>query len=40
MLAEKISTHDEHMFLRDLGFYLFQGHFLELPIVSISAAIR
>lgn len=34
MLAEKISTHDEHMFLRDLGFYLFQGHFLELPIVS------
>jgi EAL and modified HD-GYP domain-containing signal transduction protein len=34
MLAEKISTHDEHMFLRDLGFYLFQGHFLELPIVA------
>jgi EAL and modified HD-GYP domain-containing signal transduction protein len=34
MLAEKLSTHDEHMFLRDLGFYLFQGHFLELPIVS------
>ena len=36
MLAEKISTHDEHMFLRDLGFYLFQGHFLELPIVAKS----
>jgi len=34
MLAEKISTHEEHMFLRDLGFYLYQGHFLELPIVS------
>jgi len=34
MLAEKISTHDEHMFLRDLGFYLFQGHFLEMPIVA------
>ncbi|HET9989798.1 MAG TPA: HDOD domain-containing protein [Kofleriaceae bacterium] len=34
LLAEKISTHDEHIFLRDLGFYLFQGHFLELPIVS------
>ncbi|MFT3696672.1 MAG: HDOD domain-containing protein [Kofleriaceae bacterium] len=34
LLAEKISTHDEHMFLRDLGFYLFQGHFLEMPIVA------
>ena len=34
LLAEKISTHEEHMFLRDLGFFLFQGHFLELPIVS------
>jgi EAL and modified HD-GYP domain-containing signal transduction protein len=34
MLAEKLSTHDEHMYLRDLGFYLFQGHFLELPIIS------
>jgi EAL and modified HD-GYP domain-containing signal transduction protein len=34
MVAEKISTHDEHTFLRDLGFYLFQGHFLELPIIS------
>jgi EAL and modified HD-GYP domain-containing signal transduction protein len=34
MVAEKISTHDEHVFLRDLGFYLFQGHFLEMPIVS------
>ncbi|MEO6771553.1 MAG: HDOD domain-containing protein [Kofleriaceae bacterium] len=36
MLAEKISTHAEHMFLRDLGFYLFQGHFLELPIITKS----
>ncbi len=34
LLAEKISTHDEHMFLRDLGFALMQGHFLELPIIS------
>jgi EAL and modified HD-GYP domain-containing signal transduction protein len=34
MLAEKISTHDEHMYLRDLGFHLYQGHFLEMPIVS------
>ena len=34
MLAEKLSTHDEHMYLRDLGFHLFQGHFLEMPIVS------
>jgi c-di-GMP phosphodiesterase len=34
MVAEKISTHDEHVFLRDLGFYLFQGHFLEMPIIS------
>ncbi len=34
MVAEKISTHDEHIFLRDLGFYLFQGHFLEMPIVA------
>ncbi|HMG24861.1 MAG TPA: HDOD domain-containing protein [Kofleriaceae bacterium] len=34
MLAEKISTHDELVFLRDLGFYYFQGYFLEMPIVS------
>ena len=34
LVAEKISTSDEHVFLRDLGFYYFQGHFLELPIVS------
>jgi c-di-GMP phosphodiesterase len=34
MVAEKISTHDEHTFLRDLGFYYFQGHFLEMPIIS------
>ena len=34
LVAEKISTHEEHMFLRDLGFYLFQGHFLEQPILA------
>jgi len=34
MLAEKISTHDEHVFLRNLGFYYFQGYFLEMPIVT------
>lgn len=34
LLAEKISTHEEHMFLRDLGFTYFQGYFLEMPIVS------
>jgi c-di-GMP phosphodiesterase len=33
LLAEKISTHDEHVFLRDLGFYYFQGYFLEMPTV-------
>ncbi len=37
LLAEKISTHDEHMFVRDLGFHLFQGHFLEMPIISRAA---
>lgn len=34
MLAEKISTHDEHVFLRNLGFYYFQGYFLEMPVVT------
>jgi EAL and modified HD-GYP domain-containing signal transduction protein len=34
LLAEKISTHDEMQHLRALGFDLFQGHFLQLPIVS------
>jgi EAL and modified HD-GYP domain-containing signal transduction protein len=33
LLAEKISTHEEHVFLRDLGFYYFQGYFLEMPTV-------
>jgi EAL and modified HD-GYP domain-containing signal transduction protein len=37
MLAEKISTHDEHVFLRNLGFYYFQGYFLEMPQVTRSA---
>lgn len=34
LLAEKISTHEEHVFLRDLGFYYFQGYFLEMPVVT------
>lgn len=34
LLAEKISTHDEHVFLRNLGFYYFQGYFLEMPTVT------
>jgi EAL and modified HD-GYP domain-containing signal transduction protein len=34
LLAEKISTNDEMEHLRSLGFDLFQGHFLELPIIS------
>ena len=34
LLAEKISTHDEMAFLHHLGFDMFQGHFLELPIVT------
>ncbi len=34
MLAEKISTHDELVFLRNLGFYYFQGYFLEVPTVQ------
>ncbi|HEY0190381.1 MAG TPA: HDOD domain-containing protein, partial [Kofleriaceae bacterium] len=33
LLAEKIATHEEHVFLRDLGFYYFQGYFLEKPQV-------
>jgi EAL and modified HD-GYP domain-containing signal transduction protein len=33
MLAEKISTHDELTFVRDLGFYYFQGYFLEMPVI-------
>jgi len=34
LLAEKISTHDEHLFLRNLGFTYFQGYFLEMPVVT------
>lgn len=34
LLAEKISTHDEHVFLRNLGFYYFQGYFLEMPQIT------
>jgi EAL and modified HD-GYP domain-containing signal transduction protein len=33
LIAEKVSTHDELMFLRDLGFTYFQGHFLEMPVI-------
>jgi c-di-GMP phosphodiesterase len=36
LLAEKVSTHDEMEMLQGLGFELFQGHFLELPVVSKS----
>jgi EAL and modified HD-GYP domain-containing signal transduction protein len=34
LLAEKISTNDEMEHLRSLGFDLFQGHFLQLPIIA------
>jgi c-di-GMP phosphodiesterase len=34
LLAEKISTHEEMDLLHGLGFDLFQGHYLQLPIVS------
>jgi len=34
LLAEKVSTHDEHVFLRNLGFTYFQGYFLEMPVIA------
>jgi EAL and modified HD-GYP domain-containing signal transduction protein len=34
LLAEKISTHEELMLARNLGFYYFQGYFLEMPVVT------
>jgi c-di-GMP phosphodiesterase len=34
LLAEKISTHEELVFVRNLGFYYFQGYFLEMPVVT------
>ncbi|MBX3160233.1 MAG: HDOD domain-containing protein [Deltaproteobacteria bacterium] len=34
LLAEKISTHDEMAHYHLLGFDLFQGHFLQMPIVE------
>jgi c-di-GMP phosphodiesterase len=37
LLAEKVSTHDEHVFLRDLGFAYFQGYFLEMPVIARTA---
>ena len=36
IVAEKISTQEEYTFLRELGFDGFQGHFLEMPIISRS----
>jgi EAL and modified HD-GYP domain-containing signal transduction protein len=33
LIAEKVSTHDELVFLRDLGFAYFQGYFLEMPVI-------
>jgi EAL and modified HD-GYP domain-containing signal transduction protein len=34
LLAEKVSTRDELEFVRDLGFELFQGFFLEVPTIA------
>ncbi|MEO8700673.1 MAG: HDOD domain-containing protein [Kofleriaceae bacterium] len=34
LLAEKVSTHEEMEAYHGLGFELFQGHFLQMPIVS------
>jgi c-di-GMP phosphodiesterase len=34
LVAEKISTPEEHKFLHALGFDLFQGHYLEMPVVE------
>ncbi|MCW5804721.1 MAG: HDOD domain-containing protein [Deltaproteobacteria bacterium] len=34
LLAEKISTHDEMAHYHLIGFDLFQGHFLQMPIVE------
>lgn len=34
LLAEKVSTQEEHAWLRGLGFDLFQGHYLQVPLVS------
>jgi EAL and modified HD-GYP domain-containing signal transduction protein len=34
LLAEKISTHEELVLARNLGFYYFQGYFLEMPVVT------
>ncbi len=36
LLAEKISTHEELAHFKALGFQQFQGHFLELPVISRS----
>jgi EAL and modified HD-GYP domain-containing signal transduction protein len=33
LLAEKVETHDEYVFCRDLGFDLFQGYFFSKPQV-------
>lgn len=34
LLAEKVSTPDEHAAFHALGFDLFQGHFYELPVIA------
>lgn len=34
LVAEKISTPEEHAFLKELGFDLFQGFFLEKPVIA------
>lgn len=36
LLAEKVSTREEMVFLHDLGFDLFQGFFLEVPKIVAS----
>ncbi len=36
LVAEKISTHDEVTYLKELGFEYYQGHFLELPLIARS----
>lgn len=34
LLAEKISTNEELVYVRNLGFYYFQGYFLEMPVIT------
>lgn len=37
LLAEKVETHEEYAFFRQLGFDLFQGYYFEKPIVTRGA---